>query len=57
MAVDWADRRSRILTLTRAGRSLLAAAFSVWKETHLQVERLLGGADPELLRRNLRALS
>jgi len=55
--VDPADRRSRVLTLTRAGRSLLATAVPIWKRTHAQVERLLTGADLELLRRDLRALS
>ena len=55
--VDPADRRSRELTLTRAGRSLLATAVPIWKRTHAQVERLLTGADLELLRRDLRALS
>jgi DNA-binding MarR family transcriptional regulator len=57
VAVDPADRRSRVLTLTRAGRSLLAAAVPIWKRTHAQVERLLAGGDPDLLRRELRALS
>jgi DNA-binding MarR family transcriptional regulator len=57
VAVDPADRRSRVLTLTRAGRSLLAAAVPIWKRTHAQVERLLAGGDPDRLRRELRALS
>jgi DNA-binding MarR family transcriptional regulator len=57
VAVDPADRRSRMLTLTRPGRSLLATALPIWKRTHAQVERLLAGSDPDLLRRDLRALS
>ena len=57
VAVDPADRRSRALTLTPAGRTLLAAAIPAWKRTHGQIDRLLGGADPDLLRRNLRILS
>ena len=57
VTVDPADRRSRVLTLTRAGRSLLAAAVPIWKHTHAQVERLLAGSDLDLLRRDLRALS
>jgi DNA-binding MarR family transcriptional regulator len=57
VAVDPADRRSRVLTLTRAGRSVLAAAVPIWKRTHAQVDGLLAGADPDLLRRDLRALS
>jgi DNA-binding MarR family transcriptional regulator len=57
VAVDPADRRSRMLTLTRPGRSLLATALPIWKRTHAQVERLLAGSDPGVLRRDLRALS
>jgi DNA-binding MarR family transcriptional regulator len=57
VAVDPADRRNRVLTLTRSGRSLLAAAVPIWKRTHAQVERLLAGADPHVLRRDLRNLS
>jgi DNA-binding MarR family transcriptional regulator len=57
VAVDPTDRRSRVLTLTRPGRSLLATALPIWKRTHAQVERLLAGSDADLLRRDLRALS
>jgi DNA-binding MarR family transcriptional regulator len=57
LAIDPADRRSRALTLTRAGRTLLASAMPVWRRTHAEVERLLGDADPDLLRRDLRTLS
>jgi DNA-binding MarR family transcriptional regulator len=59
VAVDAADRRSRLLRLTRAGRSLLASAVPVWKRMHAWVDRLLAdaGADPDALRRDLRTLS
>jgi DNA-binding MarR family transcriptional regulator len=57
VAGDPADRRSRVLTLTRAGRAVLAAAVPIWKRTHTQVERRLGGSDPELLRHDLSTLS
>jgi DNA-binding MarR family transcriptional regulator len=57
VAVDQADRRSRRLSLTRAGRSLLASAVPIWQRTHAAVERGLAGADSDLLRRDLRALS
>jgi DNA-binding MarR family transcriptional regulator len=57
VAIDPADRRSRMLTLTREGRSLLARAVPIWKRTHVQVEHQLAGADPDLLRRNLKTLS
>jgi DNA-binding MarR family transcriptional regulator len=52
-----ADRRSRLLTLTPAGRSLLAHAVPLWKRTHAEVEGLIRDGDPNSLRNNLRALS
>ena len=57
VARDATDRRSRVLTLTPAGKRLLARAVPIWKRTHEAVEHLLGQTDPELLRRDLRALS
>jgi DNA-binding MarR family transcriptional regulator len=57
VARDATDRRSRVLTLTPAGKRLLARAVPIWKRTHEAVEHLLGDKDPELLRRDLRALS
>lgn len=54
---DPADRRSRILKLTRDGRKLLARATPVWQQTHDDVERLMPEGAPEALRRNLRLLS
>ena len=54
---DPADRRSRILKLTLAGRKLLARALPVWKQTHDEVEQAMPDGDPESLRRGLRALS
>jgi DNA-binding MarR family transcriptional regulator len=57
VAIDPEDRRGRVLTLTRAGRSLLASAIPVWKRTHADVDKLLGGASPDRLRQGLRALS
>jgi len=55
--VDPADRRSRRLVLTSAGRTLLAAAVPVWKREHAVIDRLLGGSDADRLRADLRALS
>jgi DNA-binding MarR family transcriptional regulator len=55
--VDPADRRGRVLRLTRAGHALLAAAVPIWKRTHAEIDGLLGSADPDLLRRDLRSLS
>jgi len=51
------DRRSRLLALTPAGRSLLAAALPLWEKTQAEIERLLTEAGPDLLRADLRALS
>jgi DNA-binding MarR family transcriptional regulator len=57
VTVDDADKRSRRLALTPAGRDLLVAAFPVWERTHAALERLLGGSDADRLRADLRALS
>ena len=53
--VDPADRRGRLLSLTDAGRTLLAAAVPIWVSNHADVERLL--AQPDTLRAELGALS
>ncbi|MCL4767917.1 MAG: winged helix DNA-binding protein [Hyphomicrobiaceae bacterium] len=57
VAVDKADRRSRRLRLTPAGRKLLAAALPLWDEAQRANELLMDGSDPERLRADLRALS
>ena len=57
VTVGDADKRSRVLTLTPAGRKLLVAADPVWRRTHAAIERPLGGSDPDRLRADLRALS
>lgn len=57
VTADQADRRSRLLTLTPAGRKLLASAVPVWNRTHAELEQLLGRSDPDRLRTDLRALS
>jgi DNA-binding MarR family transcriptional regulator len=57
VSIEQQDRRSRALTLTRKGRSVLAAAISVWIRTHARVERRLAGVEPDLLRRGLNTLS
>jgi DNA-binding MarR family transcriptional regulator len=56
-APDPEDRRSRHLTLTPAGRALLADAVPVWKRTHAALDRRLGPAGSDRLRSDLRALS
>jgi DNA-binding MarR family transcriptional regulator len=57
VTVDDADRRSRRLALTHAGRDLLAASFPVWERIHAALEGLLHRTDPDRLRADLRALS
>jgi DNA-binding MarR family transcriptional regulator len=54
---DQADRRSRLLTLTPKGRSLLVHAVPVWERAHLEIERLLPDGDPDRLRSNLHMIS
>jgi DNA-binding MarR family transcriptional regulator len=57
VSADDADKRTRRLTLTPAGRALLGAAVPVWRRTHAEIARLLNGSRPERLRADLRALS
>ena len=54
---DPSDRRSRVLKLTAKGHNLLIRAVPVWERAHGEVESLIPDADPEELRRSLRALS
>jgi len=56
-AVDPADRRGRLLTLTTAGQKKLQAALPIWQRTHEETDRLLTQTDAEILRAGLRALS
>ena len=62
VTVDAADKRSRGLVLTPAGRAVLAAAVPTWEETHAAIERHLARSDAarsdaEGLRGDLRTLS
>jgi len=57
VAVDPADRRGRLLTLTPKGMALLSNAVPIWKRSHQEVEARLSGGDPDRLRRDLRAVS
>ena len=54
---DPKDRRTRLMTLTPAGKALLAEAVPLWKRTHEATEGLLTDGDSERLRSDLRALS
>lgn len=53
---DPADRRSRLLRLTDAGRAVLIAALPIWRREHRALEKgLEGGAD--VLRAGLNVLA
>ena len=51
------DKRSRCLSLTDAGRTLLREAFPTWKAAHEKAEELIGASDAHRLRANLVKLS
>jgi DNA-binding MarR family transcriptional regulator len=59
VAPDPSDRRSRRLSLTPEGKTLLASAVPVWEHTHREVEAQLKDVDvdPDRLRNGLRELS
>ena len=57
VAIDKKDRRSRRLSLTAAGRALLARALPVWKETHAAIDIELAPHSPDELRSALRVLA
>jgi DNA-binding MarR family transcriptional regulator len=56
VSIDDADRRSRRLALTPAGRALLTAALPVWENQHAAIKARLTDVDPNRLRADLRAL-
>ncbi|KVQ06483.1 MarR family transcriptional regulator [Burkholderia ubonensis] len=51
------DKRSRLLSLTPAGHRLLAKAFPVWQQTHVEIEQPFSPDEVDRLRDQLRALS
>ena len=55
--VDPDDRRGRLVSLTRAGRTVLRAAVPIWRRVHREIDRQLSLADGKVLRGGLRALS
>jgi DNA-binding MarR family transcriptional regulator len=55
ISVDKKDRRSRLLTIRPAGRALLAKAFPIWRQTHVELERHI--SQPEGLRAAMLALA
>jgi len=56
IAVDPADRRGRLLTLTPDGLVLLASAVPIWQQTREAIEATMPDAAPETLRETLRSL-
>lgn len=55
VVVDEADRRSRRLRLTEAGRDRLAAAVPIWRSVHAGLDKKI--ADPDRLRAELLKLT
>ena len=56
-AVDPDDRRGRLVSLTKAGRTVLRAALPIWRRVHGEIDRQLSLANGKVLRGGLRALS
>jgi DNA-binding MarR family transcriptional regulator len=57
IAIDPADRRSRLITLTRHGRAKLAETDALWEKAQKGFEAAFGRADSESLREALRFLT
>jgi DNA-binding MarR family transcriptional regulator len=57
IAVDPADRRSRLITLTRQGRAKLAETDALWGKAQQGFEAAFGRTDSESLREALRFLT
>jgi len=53
---DPADRRSRLLTLTKAGHKLLLDALPIWRKTHIDIAMEAPALDLDGLRAALRVL-
>jgi DNA-binding MarR family transcriptional regulator len=57
IASSAADRRTRLLVLTKVGEEVLAAAVPIWRETHAAIESQLDSFAPDALRAALIAIS
>lgn len=55
--IDGRDKRNRRLSLTEDGRRLLAEAVPIWRDTHAEIEALMGENDPRLVQAGLAALA
>jgi len=51
------DKRGRLLSLTGAGKAVLASALPIWERTHALLEEKLPDGDSSQLRRGLQALA
>lgn len=56
VAIDKDDRRSRRLSLTKTGETLLASAVPIWKREHAKLDRQLP-RNGDALRQDLAALA
>ncbi len=56
VGIDPADRRNRLVAMTKSGVATLAKARPIWRATHCEVEKLLSAGGADRLRRDLRAL-
>jgi DNA-binding MarR family transcriptional regulator len=57
VSIDDFDKRTRRLVLMPAGQDLLVVALPIWRQTHVEIERVLVGVSADRLRADLRALS
>jgi DNA-binding MarR family transcriptional regulator len=57
VALDRKDKRQRRLSLTDAGRALLAQAVPIWENTHAEIESPLGPGGAGALREALAKLA
>ncbi|MEZ2132545.1 MULTISPECIES: MarR family winged helix-turn-helix transcriptional regulator [unclassified Sinorhizobium] len=51
------DKRERLLSLTGAGKTVLASALPIWERTHALLEGKLPDGNANRLRRDLQALA
>jgi DNA-binding MarR family transcriptional regulator len=56
VTIDPADRRNRLVAMTKSGAATLGKARPIWRATHCEVEKLLSAGGADRLRRDLRAL-
>ncbi|MPZ33715.1 MAG: MarR family transcriptional regulator [Rhodospirillales bacterium] len=55
--IDPDDRRGRLISLTKAGRTVLRSAVPIWRRIHREIDRQLSPEGGKSLRGGLRALS